>query len=141
MPPVLDIIRDRLELNGYTLETSIIAFENWINKEISTYERYIKGKDGEVFIEHLESLKMINPITWMSTLQKIYGMGLSNRRTSNQTGEHNGTLLGYMLKDQQGWYGYPGWDLNVAIRLAIEALPTTEELVYDLTDLVLSGDY
>ena len=137
----LEVIRDRLELDGYILETSIIAFENWINKEISTYERYVEGKYGEAFIEHLEFLKMINPNTWMSTLQKIHEMGLSNKRISNQTGEHNGTLLGYMVNDRQGWYGYPGWDLNVAIRLAIEALPTTEELVYDLTDLVLSGNY
>jgi len=137
----LRVVRDRLELDGYTLETSKIAFEKWITKEISQYESWVKGKHGEAFLEPLNFLKMTNANIWMSTLTQIHDKGLSGRSTIHQKNKYKGTLSDYMLNDRQGWYGYPGWDLNVAIRLALEALPTTEELVYDLTDLVLSGDY
>jgi hypothetical protein len=39
-----------------------------------------------------------------------------------------------------GWYGFPGEDVRHVIRLAIEVCPE-DELVYDLTDLVLGGHY
>lgn len=37
------------------------------------------------------------------------------------------------------WYGYPGYDLFVPLRLAIEAFEKSRKLIYDLTDLVWSG--
>lgn len=36
------------------------------------------------------------------------------------------------------WYGYPGYDLLVPLRLAIEAFGNGRKLIYDLTDLVWS---
>ena len=37
------------------------------------------------------------------------------------------------------WYGYPGPDLNVGLRLALEVCAASDELIYDVSDLVLSG--
>jgi hypothetical protein len=137
----LKIIRDRLNLDGYTLETSKIAFQNWIEKEIATYEHWSQKKHGEVFLEQVKLLKTMNADTWMSTLKQISKEGLVQGKRNNKNTKYQGTLLGYMLDNRTGWYGYPGWDLKVAIRLALEILPETDELVYDLTDLILSGDY
>jgi len=39
------------------------------------------------------------------------------------------------------WYGYSGPDLNVGLRLALEACGCGDDFVYDLTDLVLGGDF
>ena len=38
-----------------------------------------------------------------------------------------------------GWYGYPGYDYYVPLRLAIEAFNDGQKLLYDLTDLVQGG--
>lgn len=137
----LRIVRDRLNLDGYTLETSKIAFEKWIEKEIVKYENWSQNKHGEIFLEPLNFLRTMNTDIWMSTLKQISEKGLVQGRHNRQKTEYQGTLIGYMLDNPNGWYGYPGWDLNVAIRLALEILPDNDELVYDLTDLISSGSY
>lgn len=48
-------------------------------------------------------------------------------------------VLQFMLTND--WYGYSGPDLNVGLRLALEACGCDDDFVYDLTDLVLSGDF
>jgi len=42
---------------------------------------------------------------------------------------------------ESGWYGFPGYDLYVPLRLAIEALGDNKTLVYDLTQLIDAGYY
>lgn len=37
------------------------------------------------------------------------------------------------------WYGFPGADVHAVLRLVLEGVPEAEELVYDITDLILSG--
>ena len=52
----------------------------------------------------------------------------------------DGTLIGYMLRHD--WYGYSGPEvsvLNVGIRLALEGCAESDDLLYDVTDLVLNG--
>jgi hypothetical protein len=54
-------------------------------------------------------------------------------------------LIGHMLSHNWygfpgDWYDFPGTDLNVALRLALEVCPEVQELVYDVTDLIRSGD-
>ena len=46
-----------------------------------------------------------------------------------------------MLDNPNGWYGYPGLDLNVALRLTLEILPEADEFIYDVTDLIMGGYY
>ena len=38
----------------------------------------------------------------------------------------------------KNWYGYPGIDTNVSLRIALEACSDGDELIYDLTDLIWS---
>jgi hypothetical protein len=42
-----------------------------------------------------------------------------------------------MLRNK--WYGFPGWDVSVVLRLVIDILPEQIDFIYDLTDLILGG--
>lgn len=135
------VIRDRLNLDGYTLDTSRVVFMESIMKEIEKYEEWSQKKHGEVFLEPLKYLKMMNVNVWQSTLKQIYDENLIPSRLPHPKKEYDGTLLSYMLDTPNGWYGYPGLDLNVAIRLTLEILPEADEFIYDVTDLIMGGYY
>jgi hypothetical protein len=134
------VIRDRLHLDGYTLDISRDIFMKSIVKEIEKYEELSQRKQGEIFLEPLKFLKMMDVDTWLLTLRKIYTENLMPSRLMHRKG-YDGTLLSYMLDNPSGWYGYPGLDLNIAIRLTLEILPEVDEFIYDVTDLVMGGYY
>jgi hypothetical protein len=71
---------------------------------------------------------------WLSTLKEIHDKGLTHRGYRDK---NDGSLISYMLSED--WYGFPGIDQNVALRLVLEILPEHENFVYDVTDLILSG--
>jgi hypothetical protein len=135
----VNIIRDRLNLIGYTFDTSKAAFTSWVNKKIEDSTFWAKKNNiGKFYSERLTSLKALNVDEWLLNLKQIRDKDLKKDEASSK-GEHQETLIGYMLS--HNWYGYPGLDLNVAIRLALEILPDTDEFIYDITDLVLSSGY
>lgn len=135
------IIRDRLDLKGYVLNTCKAAFTDWVNSEILQLEEWSNTRHGDVFSEKINFLKLMNVDAWLSSLETIHSLNLKRRQYRQKPDEYTGTLIGYMLDDNHGWYGFPGLDLNVALRLALEVLPSTEELIYDVTDLILSDYY
>ena len=137
----VNIIRDRLNLKGYTLNTCKITFMDWVNKEIEHFERWSNERQDKIFAEPIKFLKMMDVDIWMSALKQIYAENLKPRHRNHKKDDFDGTLIGYMLDNPNDWYGYPGLDLNIALRLALEILPETEEFIYDVTDLVLSGYY
>jgi hypothetical protein len=135
----VNIIRDRLNLIGYTFDTSKAAFTSWVNKEIEDSTFWAKKNNiGKFYSERLMSLKALNVDEWLLNLKQIRDKDLKKDDASSK-GELQETLIGYMLSHD--WYGYPGLDLNVAIRLALEILSDTDEFIYDITDLVSSGGY
>lgn len=127
------LLRDRLELFGYTLETSKEVFVECSREEIRRLEEMSRSSDyGALFRNEIEIRRSLSPEKWMTELAEIRALGLQRDRNASRD-----TLRGYMLAED--WYGYPGIDLNVMLRLAIEVAPDATEFVYDITDLVLSG--
>jgi hypothetical protein len=137
----IKVIRDRLNLDGYTLDTSKVVFTESTMKEIEKYEEWAQKKHGDIFLEPLNFLKMMDVDAWLSALKQIYAENLVPSRLNHQRKGYDGTLLSYMLDNPNDWYGYPGLDLNVAIRLALEILPEVDEFIYDVTDLIAGGYY
>ena len=137
----VNVIRDRLYLDGYTLETARVVFLESIRKEIEKYEEWSQKKHREAFLEPLKFLKMIDVDIWLLALKKIYTENLMPSRLTHQRKGYDGTLISYMLDNPNGWYGYPGLDLNVALRLTLEILPEADEFIYDVTDLIMGGYY
>jgi len=143
----IDVIRDRLNIIGYDLATSMEAFRAWIfeehNSVLEMAERW-KDKDSETqalmeghYKKECEILATLSPEIWIENLKVIHALGLETNYYGRYEGQHKDTVIGYMLS--KDWYGYPGYDLFVPLRLAIETFKNSRKLIYDLTDLVWSG--
>jgi hypothetical protein len=141
------VVKDRLRVLGYSLETSKQVFEKLIEFEIESTERRLRSlraeSRSEILVPHyeeeLEALQQFSVDRWIESLRKIQEENL--QRASSYASierKHDDLVLNYMLT--QDWYGYPGPDINIAIRLALEACSGAVELTYDVTDLV-AGEY
>jgi hypothetical protein len=141
----LSIVRDRLELMGYTLETAKSAFTISARAEAVEVSERMKSVNSAVrevreFQEAtVRVLAAFDVDKWLAALQFIRAEKLTRHHRGGDTKPYYGTLIEYML--DHDWYGYPGLDLNVALRLALEICSDGDEFIYDVTDLILSGDY
>lgn len=133
----IEIIRDRLELGGYTLETSKTAFTKCMHAKLEQYLEYAAEGDKGFYQPMIKVLTNLDVDQWLSALRQIREEGLS--APDSREGQEPGTLIDYMLRND--WYGYSSIDLNVPLRLAIETFTENHNMVYDLTDLTLSGYY
>lgn len=143
----VNVVRDRLNLLGYDLATTKEAFGVWIteerNRALDMAEKY-KEKDTtspvameDHYRKEYEILSSLSPELWIENLKEIHAAGLKTNYYGRYEGPHEDTAIGYMLSND--WYGYPGYDMFVPLRLSIEAFDSGRKLVYDLTDLVWSG--
>jgi hypothetical protein len=129
---------DRLELRGYTLENCRRAFAFALAQELAHAKQQIaeRAEISPFYSEREELLSSISPDRWMQSLAKIRDLKLEPNyygRLKNPTGD---PVVDYMLSEE--WYGLPGPDRNVGLRLALESTQNDEKFVYDVTDLVLS---
>ncbi len=142
----IDVVRDRLDVLGYDLVTAKNAFKSWITGELNHVIEMTdkwedeKSKHKDLMVSHYKKtcdiLSSLSPETWMEGLKEIRASGLKTNYYGKYEGPYQDTVIGYMLSND--WYGYPGYDLFVPLRLAIEACENGKKLIYDLTDLVWS---
>jgi hypothetical protein len=128
-------IRDRLELKGYTLRTAESALTASLSFFANEYEAMV-GPASAYSKPIAETLRSSDVDQWFSALKLINAQGLLPRAYSGQSGQSHGTLVDFILENS--WYEYVGPDLSVALRLALEACSDADELIYDVSDLVLS---
>jgi hypothetical protein len=143
----ISVVRDRLDILGYDLDTAEQAFEEWIREEktrtIELLEDWSQRESTsrDMMENHyrteVEILASLTPRSWIEGLKVIRSSGLKTNYHGRYEGPHENTLMGYMLSND--WYGFPGYDLFVPLRLAIEACENGRKMVYDVTDLVWSG--
>lgn len=144
----ISTIRDRLELEGYTIENCRRLFEDWRALEIRKIEAWNdnatlpESPEHEELIEQirerrrhdLRQLRELTVDSWTASVRLIIEKNL----TGKDAEAHRDSFVGHMLKSGEGWYGYDGPDPLVGIRLAMNVLPSTGIGIYDLTDLVHS---
>lgn len=130
------VIRDRLELQGYTLSTTKRAFMRNIRAQAKEYSEPTEGME-DYYEKRVRLLKSVDADKWLAALDQIKksGKGTATRHPLHKS-EVN--LEEFMLEEEH-WYGYSGADLYIPLRLALETCKGTENLVYDLTDLVEQG--
>lgn len=126
------VLRDRLELFGYTIVNCRQAFEIAVADEISTRRDW-----GHVSVD-LPVLEALTPDVWCDGLRSIAKSGLQPNFYGRFDRNDVTPLERYMLSEE--WYGLPGVDRNIGLRLALEVTEEAEEFIYDVTDLVL-GEY
>jgi hypothetical protein len=133
------VIKDRLELQGYTLATAKKLFDISVAMEIEQLQgyEYTHAELREYRQSKIRQLRSLNVDLWLTKLREIYDSGLRPWDKSKP----EDAQLRQMLEssEQEGWYGYEGPDMLVALRLAMEICPPDAEVVYDVTDLVLQG--
>lgn len=143
----VDHAEDRLKVLGYSLETAKDAFSAWISGEIcacADRSERLQISDPDFRDLMLESyqkdqdiLKSLSPENWINWLNEIRDRGLTSNYHGRHEGPYKDTAIGYMLRNE--WHGYPGYDMFVPLRLAMEAFEKSETLIYDVSDLVWSG--
>lgn len=141
------LIRNRLDVMGYTLNTVKEAFLEWFKGEKSRLSEYIeehKEDDSnkqfsltEHYLKELELISDLTPSKWIAALNEIRQSDLEPNYYGRYEGPHENTLIRYMLSNE--WYGFPGHDMNVPLRLVLEDAKSNEKLIYDVTDLIWSG--
>ncbi len=132
----LPVVRDRLELKGYMLEVARAGISMSLNALAAHYTELAMGSHREIFEPLAKVFESADVDKWFAALSEIRRNGLTQRIWGGETTAYQGTLIGYMLEND--WYGYSGPDLNIGLRLALEVCPDTAELIYDVTDLILS---
>lgn len=122
------IVRDRLNLKGYTLETAKSAVSLCLEREGELYPAWR---------EHFQELALATGDDWFKGLQWIREN--SRPRDSAQI-EPEGPISDVIrcMRDVD-WFAFPGPDLNVPLRLALEICADSDEFVCDMTDLLLAG--
>ncbi len=148
----VQVVRDRLDVLGYDQRTAEQAFQEWIREElkqtIKRMENFLQNESDYGDLGHrdlmekryrsdVEILSELSPGSWVEGLKLIRSSGLQPNFYGRYEGPHENTLIGYMLSHE--WYGFPGYDMLVPLRLAMEACESGKGLIYDLTDLVWSG--
>lgn len=116
------IVRDRLNLKGYTLETAKSALSLCLDRSAKMFPAWR---------EHFQELALATADDWFKGLQRI-------RENSEETELR--APLNRVIACMRGvdWFGFPGPDLNVPLRLALEICPDSDDFVCDMTDLLLA---
>lgn len=141
--------RDRLAILGYDLKTAEAAFREWVDLERVHLEEMLaerERKSSDVseslarsYRDDIDVLSKLTPDTWRSALSDIRESDLRPNYWGRYEGPHANSTQGYLLSNE--WYGFPGYDLFVPLRLAMELFKDSDSLVYDVTDLIWSEYY
>lgn len=122
------LIKDRLELKGYTLSTAKRAFTKRIRVEAKLYAKHDSLKN------QADLFKVLDVDEWLATLRRIKHENLEFSPGVVSKHKEKVTLEDFMLRID--WYGFPGVDLYVPPRLALELCEEKDNFIYDLTDLI-----
>lgn len=134
------VVRDRLDLFGYTAENVRSLFdqgrvgilrqlEQRANKGQALVSGYFENLQKE-----MEVLNTISLEVWQENFIKIVARGLETDDRAMIDGPDQGTVLGYMLSHEL--YGFPYPDDAAFLRSIAEAMTEDVYLTYDLTDLI-----
>ena len=130
------IIRDRLDLKGYTLAAAKRAFMKRIRRQAKDYSEPTVGMED--YYENRESiLKALDVDKWLATLRHIRESGLGTSTHGMSPYKPVVNLEEFMLEEDS--YGFSGVDLYVPLRLALEICNQDDNFIYNLTDLVSGG--
>jgi len=129
------LIKDRLDLKGYTLSTAKRAFVRRMRAEARECTRLVtKGMEDYYENKRANLLKALDVDEWLTALRHVKQAGGIPSWAKSEY-QRSVTFEDFMLQSE--WYGFPGVDLNVPLRLALELCTEKDNFVYDLTDLIL----
>ena len=132
----VSVVRDRLELMGFTRSVAEKGFDVGLRTEIEQREEWSRSSYGDTFDETLSLLRQLTLDEWKKAVREAETRSLSQWNAHDRSVQLS-PLLRYVISNN--WYGFPGAEQRHFLRLAVDTVPQDTELVYDLTDLVLGG--
>ena len=139
------VARDRLNLKGFTYKVAEAGFYAGLNYRIRWLEDFVIRTPSlkEKVAEELRVLKSLTATDWIEALSRIHDEFLTEETlNAKPCTDAQAPLFRYMLQASQSFYGFPNLDdmqFALFVRLAVEAVSSEEQLVYDLTDLSSGG--
>ena len=132
-----NVARDRLELMGFTYDVAKAAFQAGLQNDVHRYESYDNSRPC-VQEETLDTLQTMTFDSWLAEFRRIHEDKVikgSLERTSLP--DKQTPLLRHMLASPYSFYGFPWVDCRHSLRVMLDEVADTAELVYDLTDLAI----
>ncbi len=132
--------RDRLEIQGFTKDIVGQIFMARLQEEIENNEA-LGSRRNKLAHDALSILDKSGPSAWIEAIRAIKENKYSTSRAANTRLRK---LIKY-IKNSKDDYGFPlgylreGGDSRYFIRIFLDAFDDKDELVYDLTDICLSG--
>ena len=132
--------RDRLELKGFTLEVAEACFNSALEEDIQHYEDFVK-RSPDTFDRILQALRSLTAKKWLNALSRILKERITAEDLDNiPVTDEQFLLLEYMLKSHhREFFGFRGFDHRHFLRMLVEVVSPKEELIYDLTNLIVGG--
>ena len=132
--------RNRLELKGFTLEVAEACFNSTLEEDIQHYEDLVR-RSPDIFNRVLQVLRSLSAKKWLNALARIVEERLTTEDLDGiPNTDEQLPLLWHMLgSHHREFYGFHGFDHRHFLRLIVEVVQPEENLIYDLTDLVVGG--
>ena len=131
--------KDRFDLMGFLRQVAEAGFHQGLLEEVARFED-LAERSGDLFGQSLEVLRELSVEEWLGGIRQIKEQRLKPLSFRDPVPAQYPPTLQYMLRGRGGdWYGFPGFEHRHMIRLALDACSDSDDLVYDLTDLVMGG--
>jgi hypothetical protein len=124
------VVRDRLNVAGYTDTAARRVFNEWRRCEIEQFERW--QEHGRDYSDDIAQLRELTPEQWMTFVRQI---AVENLQLNHEEA-HGESFIGKMIRLDETWLGYGGPDFLVALRLAVDACMDLGVFIYDVTELI-----
>jgi hypothetical protein len=159
-----EIIRDRLEVMGFTLPATRAVFEAGIHQQVQDTEEFsascanksegetTSNEIGEVYervaegyAEEIRMLQLLSFDVWIESFRSLKGKDLNSWHLTLKEGDASvrdlPSLERFMLSGDEFPFRFPPCDVRFLIRAVIEACGVNSVFQLDLTDVTSSGYY
>jgi hypothetical protein len=134
------IVRERLDLLGFSFEASSRAFEVAVERELAYVRRRALEEHGSLWKDDLERLENFNLAVWRDGMSQIVAHDLwAVDQHSSEFAALSPLLRRMLSRDYEQWMGCPVRDVRHVIGLLLSVVEADETVYYDLTDLVAGG--
>ena len=126
---------DRLDLQGFTLDTARKGFSKGLQARKRRYKEYI-GRGHDLYRSRLDAVEDLTFEIWSGLFAQILsesrdpGVGLN-------VDDDLSHVVNYMASEKP--FGFPGYDSRHFVRAALEFFVRDESVVLDLTEFAVRG--
>jgi hypothetical protein len=158
------IIRDRLEVMGFTLPATRAVFEDGIHRQLLDAQETLRSREAEIIAhvgneemrvvyermaegeaEEIRMLGLLSFDTWLDGFRSVKGKELNwwdlTLKKDDPAVRDLPPLERFILSSDEFAYRFPPSDLRFLIRAVVDACGFNSNFQLDLSDVVSSGYY